>query len=221
MNISIFLLQIILQLIALRVAFTFGQVALGAFVVLEAVLANLFVLKQITLFNLSVTASDSFIIGSMIGLSLYQELFGKEASKKLGLITFGSLFFVTLTSMLHIWLVPHSADVSQSHYHFILSAAPRIVASSLIAYFLASRADVLFFAFLKNTFTRWSFGQRTLISTLITQALDTCVFSFLALYGVVDSLFHIIIFSFFIKSLCLITYLILQPLMLKPKAQAI
>ena len=217
MNISIFLLQIILQLIALRVVFKIGQVALAAFVILEAVLANLFVLKQINLFGLSVTASDSFIIGSMLGLALYQEFFGKEASKKLGLITFGSLFFVTLASMLHVGLTPHSADTSQVHYNYILSLAPRIALSSLTAYFIASRTDVLFFAFLKKSFTSMSFAKRTLISTLATQALDTFIFSFLALYGIVENLFHIITFSFCIKALCLLTYLILQPLLVRPK----
>jgi uncharacterized integral membrane protein (TIGR00697 family) len=218
MNISIFLLQIILQLLALRVVFRFGQVAIAAFVILEAVLANLFVLKQISLFTLSVTASDSFIIGSMLGLALYQELFGKEESKKLALITFGSLFFVTLVSLLHIWLKPHIADQSQVHYNYILSGTPRIVLSSLSAFFISSRTDVLLFSFLRKNFTSWSFRKRTLISTLATQALDTFAFSFLALYGIVENLFHIIIFSFFIKALCLLTYLILQPLLLKPKA---
>ena len=67
MNIAIFCIQIILQLFALRYFYKLGQIALGAFVVLEAVLANLFVLKQITLFNLCVTSSDSFIIGITVG----------------------------------------------------------------------------------------------------------------------------------------------------------
>jgi uncharacterized integral membrane protein (TIGR00697 family) len=217
MNIAIFLLQIILQLLALRIVFRLGQTALATFVVLEAVLANLFVLKQITLFGLSVTASDSFIIGSMLGLSLYQEIFGKEASKTLGLVTFGALFFVTLTSLLHIGLAPSQVDTSQVHYTYIFNQAPRIAISSLLAYLIASRTDVIFFAFLKNSVKKLSFSQRTLISTLATQALDTVIFSFLALYGIVENLFHIIVFSFSIKALCLILYLSLQPLLLKAK----
>lgn len=217
MNIAIFLLQIILQLLALRVVFRMGQVALASFVVLEAVLANLFVIKQIELFGLSVTASDSFIIGSMLGLALYQEIFGKDASKKLGLVTFGSLFFVTLASLCHLWLIPSAHDQSQSHYHFILSQAPRIAISSLAAYFLSSRSDVILFAFLKKTFSRFSFHRRAFISTLLTQALDTVAFSFFALYGIVDNIFHIIIFSFTIKALCLTLYLTIQPVLLKTK----
>jgi len=217
MNITIFIIQIILQLFALRYFFKLGQVALGAFVVLEAILANLFVLKQINLFGLSVTASDSFIIGSLIGLSLYQEFFGKENAKKLGLITFISLFFVSLSSLLHIWLSPDPLDQSQSHYHFIFSSTPRLAIGSLAAYFISSRLDIIVFSFLKKTFPNLSFGKRTFISTCITQAVDTCAFSFFALLGMVDNLFHIITFSFIIKTLCLSTNLIKQPLVLKTK----
>jgi hypothetical protein len=217
MNIAIFLLQIILQLAALRVFFTMGQMALGAFVVLEAILANIFVSKQIVLFGLSVTAADSFIIGSMLGLSLYQEYFGKEASRKLCFVTFFSMFFVTVVSVFHLWLTPHASDMSQVHYKAIFSSAPRIVTSSLIAYFLASRTDVLMFAFLRKTLPDYSFAKRALISTVTTQALDTLCFSFLGLYGHVDNLFHIIIFSFTIKVICLLTYLLIQPIVLKTK----
>lgn len=216
MNIAIFLLQIILQLIALRVVFKLGQTALAVFVVLEAVLANLFVLKQIELFGLYVTASDSFIIGSMIGLALYQEYFGKQASKALTLVTFGSLFFVTALSWLHLQLSPSVHDLSQPHYQFIFAQTPRLAISSLVSYFLASRADIALFQYLKSS-TSWKFHNRALVTTLVSQAIDTIVFSFLALYGILDNLLHIILFSFIIKALCLITYLILQPRLVKPQ----
>jgi queuosine precursor transporter len=218
MNIAIFLLQIILQVVVLRYVYKLGQVALGAFIVLEAVLANLFVLKQITLFGLSVTASDSFIIGSMIGLALYQEIFGKVAAKKLGLVTFGALFFITLTSMMHLWLIPSSCDTSQQHYHYILSQSPRLAIGSLGAFFLSSRADILLFNFLKKFSITLSFTKRAFISTIVTQAIDTVAFSIFALSGSIDNLFHIIIFSFIIKALCIILYLMIQPLLVKPQA---
>lgn len=217
MNITIFAIQIILQLFALRYFYKLGQIALGAFVVLEAVLANLFVLKQINLFNLCVTSSDSFIIGSLIGLSIYQEFFGKEAAKKLGLVTLVCLFFVSISSLLHIWLIPDQADTSQSHYQFIFSSTPRLALSSLAAYFLSSRVDIVIFSFLKKTIPSMGFSKRTFVSTCMSQALDTCAFSVFALLGVVDNLLHIITFSFIIKTLCLSSYLILQPLVLKTK----
>lgn len=217
MNIAIFAVQIILQLFSLRYFFKLGQVALGAFVVLEAVLANLFVLKQITLFGLSVTASDSFIIGSLIGLSLYQENYGKDEAKKLGLLTFASLFFVALASLVHLRLIPDSVDTSQKHYHYLLSTTPRLIIGSLGAYFISSRIDIITFSFLKKTFHNVPFAWRTLISTSLAQAVDTVAFSFFALLGIVDNLLHIIIFSFVIKLLCLFSYLILQPLVLTRK----
>ena len=67
--------------------FALGSLALGssalvAFVCLSCVLANLFVIKQITLFGLTATSADAFTVGATIGLNLLQEYFGKEIAKR-------------------------------------------------------------------------------------------------------------------------------------------
>ena len=58
-----------------------GKEALVAYISVLAVLANVFVLKQITFFSWHATASDVLVIGSVLGLNLLQEYFGKEAAK--------------------------------------------------------------------------------------------------------------------------------------------
>src|SRR3954464_3708856 len=71
--ISLFLLQALLK---------DARDELVAIISLCGILANLFVLKQITLFHLEVTASDAFMISGIIGLNLIQEYYGRPATRR-------------------------------------------------------------------------------------------------------------------------------------------
>ena len=72
MNETIFFLHIFSALLFLALAIRLGKMALGVYVALSGVLANLFVVKQIELFGLHATASDVFAVGGILGLNLLQ-----------------------------------------------------------------------------------------------------------------------------------------------------
>ena len=59
-----------------------GSYGLVAFICIQCILANLFVIKQITLFGYTATCSDAFTVGATLGLNLLQEYFGKNITKK-------------------------------------------------------------------------------------------------------------------------------------------
>ena len=82
MNECIFLLHVALVIGFALGALRLGKEALTAWVALQAVLANLFVIKQMTFLGFTVTCSDVFAIGSIAGLNLVQEFFGKESARK-------------------------------------------------------------------------------------------------------------------------------------------
>jgi uncharacterized PurR-regulated membrane protein YhhQ (DUF165 family) len=77
LNESVFFLQVVLIIAFSLLALKRGSAALTTWITVQALLANLFVLKQITLFGLNVTASDGFAIGSLLGINLLQEYFSK------------------------------------------------------------------------------------------------------------------------------------------------
>ena len=126
-----FLMQILLVIGFSIGAVRIGAPALTALVALNGVLANLFVVKQMELFGLTVTCSDVFAIGSILGLNLLQEHFGKEAAEKAIKISFFSLVFFVLVSQIHLWYAPASADRTHNAFEAILSSAPRIVLASV------------------------------------------------------------------------------------------
>lgn len=176
-----------------------GKGALTTWVVVQALIANLFVLKQISLFGFDVTASDVFVIGSLLGLNFLQEYFSREDAAKATWICFFFMGFFTLVSQFHLLYDPSAFDTAHAAFESILSHSPRLLIASIGVFFIVQQIDIRLFAFLKNSMTRSSFALRAGISLVVSQFLDTLLFSFFGLYGVVASIFDIILFSYLIK----------------------
>jgi len=192
-------LVVAFALLALR----YGKSSLIAFIALQAVLANLFVVKQMSLFGFAVTCSDVFAIGGILALNLLQEYFGKEAAQQAVRISFLSLIFFACMSQLHLFYAPTPADQTHSAFQAIFASTPRIVIASMTVFYLVQKIDIRLFGYLKLFIDK--LPLRIGLSLLISQFLDTVLFSFLALYGLVESLFDIIFVSFFIKCLIIAT----------------
>ncbi len=185
--------------IAILIAVRFGKEGLIAFGAIAGVLANLFVAKQIMLFGLTVTASDAYMIGASLSLNALQEFYGRSATRLAIWIAFFCQILFVIMAMLHCAYIPSPADISQAHYCAILHNLPRLVAASLFAYNAAEWTNYGIFMLLKKMVgDRW-FAARSFASTASAQLIDTILFSFLGLYGIVASIWDIMLMSFAIK----------------------
>src|SRR5438105_2686546 len=79
-----------------------GQSALTTWIAILSLIANLFVLKQISLFGFNATACDVFAIGGLLGLNLLQEKFGRQATQQAIYISFSALVFFAVMSYIHL-----------------------------------------------------------------------------------------------------------------------
>ncbi len=202
MNELIFFLHILFLLLTLFVVIRLGKMALSFFVIFCVLCANLFVIKQISFFGLTITPSDPFTIISFLSINLLQEWYGKELSKKtLQLALFFSLVFLG-ASQIHLCYSPSLMDQTDSSFHKIFSFSPRIIFSSLFVFFISQKCNLTLFSWMHRISTL-SLNRRITISSLISQLLDTLLFSFLALYGIAERIFHIILVSYSIKVLCI------------------
>lgn len=181
-----------------------GAEALITFMSLQWVLANLFVSKQITLFCLTVTASDALAVGATLCLNLIQEYYGKSLAVKAIFISFCATIFYTILSLFQVWYSPAACDVAHEHFCALLDPMPRLIFASLTTYVIVQFLDYLIYGFLKKTLPNQSLMIRNYISIGITQLIDTVLFSFLGLYGIVSSMTSIIIVSYAIKMAVLI-----------------
>lgn len=198
MNEAIFIIHVVIVLSWTLLAARWGKNILVAMVALQAVLANLFVVKQISLFGCSITCSDVFAIGGILGLNLLQEYYGKAEAALAVKASFWSLCFFTVMSKIHLLYIPLAADTTHSAFVEILGSTGRISCASILVYFLVQKWDVRFFGKLQSWMPR-RFLLRLGISITVTQLLDTVLFSFLGLYGLVESMWDVVLMSFFAK----------------------
>jgi uncharacterized integral membrane protein (TIGR00697 family) len=199
MNEILFIIQTLLIISFALIARRLGKSALIAWVAVQALVANLFVLKQIHLLGFEVTASDAFAIGSLLGLNFLQEYHHRNEANRATWICFFFMIFFVLVSQVHLLYEPSLNDTSQSAFLTILSASPRLLIASMSVFFIVQQIDIRFFAYLKKTFPQINFAFRAAIALIISQFLDTFLFSFVGLYGIVNSVIDIIIVSFAVK----------------------
>jgi uncharacterized integral membrane protein (TIGR00697 family) len=204
MNEFIFIAYIAIVIVSALVALRLGREALVSLICVQWVLANLFVTKQITLMGLNATTSDALAVGATLCLNLVQEYFGKELAQKTIVIGFGATIFYTMLSFLQVLYCPSAYDTAHEHFCALLTPMPRIVFASLITYLIVQQLDFYLYGFLKKRMHNRSFTLRNYLSVSISQLLDTILFSFLGLYGLVASIRDIIIISYGVKLVILV-----------------
>ncbi len=176
-----------------------GKEALIALICLFCVLANFFIAKQIPLFGLQATATDAFTIGIVLGFNLLQEYFGKEIAQKTITISFIVSICALVLSQIHLAYVPNGFDSAHVHYYALFALTPRIITASLFTYFIVQQLEYRLYGFLKKQCHNKYLVMRNVISISICQLLDTILFSFLGLYGIISHLGELIIISYTIK----------------------
>jgi len=198
-NELIFIFQATTVAIFTLTALWLGKEALTATVCLYCILSNLFVTKQITLFGLSVVSTDVFAVGSILGLNLMQEYFGLSAARKAIGINAVLLLFYLASTQLFLAYAPNSFDTMNQHFIPVLTHMPRIIIASALVYFFVQLFDAQLYRFFKTFFKNRFLVGRNVMSLLISQLLDTVLFTFAGLYGIIQSPFHVIIISYTIK----------------------
>lgn len=204
LNELIFLTQIISIVIFLLAALKLGKEAVVTFVCICCILANLFVLKQTTLFGFNATCSDAFTIGATLGLNLLQEYFGRYISRITIVLNFFFLIFYAIMSQIQLGFAPSPFDSMQQHYLPLLQFMPRILIASISVYLIAQITDYIIYGILKHYWHRKFLVIRNYISIIISQFVDTVLFTFLGLYGIVDNLWEIIFISYCIKLIAIL-----------------
>ena len=199
MNETIFLLHLTIAAAFLYPFIQMGKSGLMCWICLQPILANLFVLKQIQLFGLTVTCSDVYAVSCALGLNLLQEYYGKEIAKKAVWCSFMLLVFFVVMSMMHLFYEASQTDYTQGAYTQILSSTPRLVAASITSFLIVQWFDVQFYGFLKSKSQTLSLFVRNITSLAVSQFIDTVLFTILGLWGLVSELFDVFLVSFVIK----------------------
>ena len=200
MNELIFLTHSLAIILFILLALRHSKMALFVLSSLLILSANLFVTKEITLFSLNVTASDSYAIGSILCNNLLYEFYGRKEMKKIIQINTAMLLFFAIIAFFHLQYIPSALDQTHNSFTLILSNTPRIFISSILCFFITQIFDAKLFTLFRK---RFSLPLSIVLSMSIAQLFDTTLFTMLALSNIMHSLFSIIILSYAIKMITL------------------
>ena len=124
----------------------------------------------------------SYIFGDIL-----TEVYGYGRDRRVVWAGFGALAFAGVMAAVVVALPPVPDDFNrtyQSHVEGVFGNTWRIVAGSMIAFWCGSFANSFVMAKMKI----WSSGkrlwQRTIVSTLVGEAVDSSLFYFIAFYGI-------------------------------------
>lgn len=186
MNELIFLFHLVVAGALLLAAGRLGQSGITLMIVLCALLMNIAVSKQMTLFGLPVTGGNVEFATVFLANDLLNEHYGPRAARRAILISFAAnLVFVILIQFVLAY-APNSFDSAQPSLLalFNVSAYPRVVAASMVSYVLSQMLDTqVFQAIRARTGTNRLLWWRSNASTWLSQAFDTVFFTTVGLSG--------------------------------------
>lgn len=150
MNEILFFSHLFIVMLFVLISLKLGKETIITSIAMQAILANLFVIKQISWFGWEITCSDVFAIGSIFSLNLLREYFGLELAKKAIWISLFTMIFFTLMSQIHLFYLPSAFDTTHSAFLQILTPIPRLLFASLATFMIIQQLDIRLFGFLKK-----------------------------------------------------------------------
>ncbi len=149
-----------------------------ALFVSNVVSAKLFTVGSIVLTAGILTYPLTFLISDSIS-----EVYGKSTAKKVVLIGLFTNLLMLIFFFGAVHLPPAGFWEMQAEFEMILGAVPRMVAASLVAYFISQLFDVHLFHKLKELTKGKHLWLRNNGSTLTSQLLDSVIFITIAFAG--------------------------------------
>lgn len=150
----------------------------------STVVANLQVVKTIELFGLTATLGNIMYGTAFFVTDIINEKYGKEEAKKAVWLGFSTLISLTIIMQVVLIFIPHELDIAHDSLQTIFGLLPRIALGSLAAYLVSQYVDVHLYAMLRNKFpSDRALWIRNNGSTMISQLLDTLVFTSIAFLG--------------------------------------
>ncbi len=186
MNELLWLLMLALNFAAILIVYrVFGRVGLYIWIPIATITANLQVLKTVELFGLTATLGNIVYATTFLVTDILSENYGrKDANRAVG-IGFVSLVAVVILMNVALLFEPDASDFAQPHLSAIFAILPRITLASFVAYLISQYHDVWAYHFWRRRFpAERQIWIRNNLSTIVSQLIDSAIFSALAFIGV-------------------------------------
>ena len=173
--------------------YLFGTTGLYCWTVFATIAANIEVLILVEAFGMEQTLGNVMFASTFLVTDILSKVAGKkEANRAVRLGIFTSLFFI-LVSQLWLRFTPAETDFIMPHIQAVFSNTPRLMLASFLVYAICQQFDVwAYHKWWAFTTKKCGDSQRFLWvrnngSTLISQFLNTLLFTLGAFWGVHDT----------------------------------
>lgn len=202
-NEALWVIMLVLNFAAILLIYRlFGRVGLFCWLPIAIIIANLQVMKIVTLFGLTTSLGNITYATSFLATDILSENYGFKHAKQAVMLGFFVLLSLTFFMGLALLFKPSPADYAQDSMRTLYAIFPRIALASFAAYGVSQVHDVWIY----NRFKRkqpaikWIW-LRNNVSTMLSQAIDSLVFVTIAFAGRIPSreFWEITISTYFIK----------------------
>ena len=205
-NELIFIITVIIYLGSVLLLYKlFGKNGLFAFAIFGTILGNIAVCKCVDLFELSTTAGNVLYASTFLVTDILSEKYGKKDAKRAVQYSFSIMLLWLLGTQLILQFTPNANDYINDSLKVVFGLVPRITIASLIGFICSQNIDVFLYHFIwkKTGDNKSKLWLRNNGSTLISQAIDTVIFTFLAFWGTYPTnvFFSILITTYLFKAL--------------------
>lgn len=175
----------------------FGKLGLYIWIPISIILANLQVVVTLQLFGIYSTLGNIIYGTGYLATDVLSEKYGKKYAIKGVNIGFFSL--IAFTCIMWICTKFNLIDNAES-FRTLYGFMPRICLSSLICYYISNRHDTWAYEIWKNKFPK-HLWLRNNASTIVSQFIDSSLFTILSFYGILETkvMLEIFLSTFLLK----------------------
>ncbi|MBQ8786388.1 MAG: queuosine precursor transporter [Oscillospiraceae bacterium] len=194
MNELLLIGSVILTYGAVVVAYRlFGKVGMYAMTAISTILANIEVLMLVDGFGMEQTLGNVMFASTYLITDILSENESKESASRavwLGVFTAAAMFIFTQYWQLY---TPAESDWATPHIEAIFSTTPRLLLGSFLGYAVSQRIDVWLYHRIWNATTKKSGDSKRFLwlrnngSTMLSQIINTVLFTLIAFAGVYDN----------------------------------
>ena len=155
--------------------------------------------KMISLGPLAASATVFAYALTFLITDLASELYGKKTAAKFVKIGFGAVLLSVVFFKVALLAPPASFYAGQKAFESVFSVSPRLLLGGLTAYLVSQHLDIRIYHFFKKLTRGRHMWLRNNGSTIVSQFVDTCIFIGISFYGIVGSLWPLILGQYLIK----------------------
>ena len=200
MNELLFMLTIIINFSGILLFYKlFKKNGLIGWICISTLIANIEVLKSIDLFGMSLTLGNVVYGTTFLATDIVSEVYGEKESRKAVIIGLLSMITFVVAMQISLLFTPNNIDFAHKSMKILFTLSPRICLASLIVFLISNMLDTKLYHIIKKRYPK-KLWLRNNGSTLVSQLVDTILFTTIAFYGIYNNKNLIM--------LCVTTYII-------------